>query len=466
MKHIQKYVLPKHKEKYESKPLNIIKHSNQFYDGMSTHNTDYMQKPTNNTYYPKQHPKNLDYSSPSIISYFPSPKPLTPLGSLPPSAAAFSPPQFESPMNSKSIEICVVGNRNSGKSSIINSLSGKTISAVSGIGGTTSEGIIGVFMEENTQVCLFDTPGSHLSQGPSSTHLITRGWDLISNSDKVMFVVDASTRLNRELRMGIRRLMELNYSPEEDEMRHRIKTSRNLADLPSFQEVEDIQNKEIEGISGTVSKLLVFNKMDQISNQRKVRELRGELEDLGDFDKVFFVSCSTGYGLVELKKYLLESAYRRPYEYSPAHKSMQSEVEKAEEILSQTIYSLYFKELPHRSTVECKSWVPLSNGTLLLEFKIGVSNNIQRGIILGPKGRFIRKLGEIASAQMASDFQRPVKLTFEVTTRNKYRNTHQPPRSSVVTDPKVRQDEIQQKVKERASKLGGSEFIHKGLLDT
>ncbi len=47
-------------------------------------------------------------------------------------------------------------------------------------------------------------------------------------------------------------------------------------------------------------KILVLNKMDLCTNKKKLRWLITEIEDLGKFDKIFHVSCETGYGIEEL----------------------------------------------------------------------------------------------------------------------------------------------------------------------
>lgn len=47
-------------------------------------------------------------------------------------------------------------------------------------------------------------------------------------------------------------------------------------------------------------KALVLNKIDLVENRRKFHSLIGEIEKYGKFDKIFYVSASTGYGITEL----------------------------------------------------------------------------------------------------------------------------------------------------------------------
>lgn len=59
-------------------------------------------------------------------------------------------------------------------------------------------------------------------------------------------------------------------------------------------------------LAGQMPVTLVMNKVDLVTNKRKMRELQSELEDLCRFEQVFHVSCETGYGFENLRDYLLE----------------------------------------------------------------------------------------------------------------------------------------------------------------
>ncbi len=47
-------------------------------------------------------------------------------------------------------------------------------------------------------------------------------------------------------------------------------------------------------------KALVLNKIDLVDNRRKFHSLIAEIEKHGKFDKIFYVSAATGYGIQEL----------------------------------------------------------------------------------------------------------------------------------------------------------------------
>jgi GTPase Era involved in 16S rRNA processing len=70
-----------------------------------------------------------------------------------------------------------------------------------------------------------------------------------------------------------------------------------------------------------------------VSNKQKFRELQNELEDLGEFEKIFHVSASTGFGMQQLRDYLLSRAKPRSWVFHPEMTSNQSEVDKIEEAM-------------------------------------------------------------------------------------------------------------------------------------
>jgi GTPase Era involved in 16S rRNA processing len=61
----------------------------------------------------------------------------------------------------------------------------------------------------------------------------------------------------------------------------------------------------------------VLNKVDLVTNKIKFRELQNELEDLGEFEKIFHVSATSGFGMQPLKDYMLSRAKPRAWVYHP-----------------------------------------------------------------------------------------------------------------------------------------------------
>jgi len=118
----------------------------------------------------------------------------------------------ESPLGARALSGCIIGAANAGKSSLINALVNKTISAVSNKASTTDETAMAAFtdLETNTQVTFLDTPGVvKASNSMKSSLLVSKAWSAIEEVDQVIFVVDAAKRLSFEVREALVRLNKI-----------------------------------------------------------------------------------------------------------------------------------------------------------------------------------------------------------------------------------------------------------------
>jgi len=162
------------------------------YEGVNLLNTDVNKRtdvdPENMSLIkPIQHPRNLDADDTGIISYKVPPKNLTPYYHVPDQALLENDdvlPKEMSPTGSRLLEACILGAPNAGKSSLMNYLIGKNVSAVSNKYNTTDEATKGIVtdFESNTQLIFLDTPGvTKVSNSLRSNLLVSRAWDVIDN---------------------------------------------------------------------------------------------------------------------------------------------------------------------------------------------------------------------------------------------------------------------------------------------
>ena len=83
---------------------------------------------------------------------------------------------------------------------------------------------------------------------------------------------------------------------------------------------------------------------------------------------MFHISCETGFGLEDLREYLFDNAVERPWMYDPTMVSDKSPVQRAEELMKQAVFEMYFKELPHTIGIQVVGWVPKLSGELRIDF--------------------------------------------------------------------------------------------------
>jgi predicted GTPase len=129
---------------------------NKMVEGMNEHNTNYLEigkaKESDLELKPIQHPLSLNEPDTSIVSYKVPPKNLSPYYHIPDAALApITIKNFDSPIGAKHLEVCILGAPNAGKSSILNFMTGRSISAVSNKYNTTDEPILGVYTDYDTK---------------------------------------------------------------------------------------------------------------------------------------------------------------------------------------------------------------------------------------------------------------------------------------------------------------------------
>jgi GTP-binding protein Era len=401
--------------------------NNKVYDGMDFRNTDELSRKQRVMFYPKQHPKMLNNADTNIISYKPQAFPLTEFEKVPAAVVQYNDPEFESPKDSRQIDIGILGPPNAGKSSLMNKLISANVSAVSSKYGTTFEKIEGVYtdIQERVQIVFNDTPGAtKVSNSIRSKRIITRAWSLIPDCDKILFVIDSVKHLDIVTREAIKRLLSQKFSPSMLKVINKIKSS-NEEDITIDQLIKIQEEVEKSGVdkldyeSKNLSTVLIMNKVDLVTNKRKLKSLQEELEDIGSFDKVFHISCETGYGLDSLLNFLKSEAPRRPWRFHPEIKSTQSDQEKCEEIFRGLIFNRFYKEVPYDTMVTMTSWVPFNNGELKIKFQVEVRYEHQIPMFLGEKGKTFKELREELDKELTKFYQMPVKTVINIVTRRR-----------------------------------------------
>ena len=92
----------------------------------------------------------------------------------------------------KAAFVAVVGRPSVGKSTLINKLCGEKVAIVSASPQTTRNAIRGIVNREQGQLVFVDTPGRHKSEKKINKKLTEISGRAVSESDIVLYVLDAS----------------------------------------------------------------------------------------------------------------------------------------------------------------------------------------------------------------------------------------------------------------------------------
>lgn len=258
-------------------------------------------------------------------------------------------------MKFKSISIPVIGLPNAGKSTLINSLTGKKISIITHKPHTTRSMIIGVMKEENKEVIFIDTPGMKREKSKLSKKIYSSMQKYLKEIEECLLILDAS--------------------------KHSI---------PS--EFEEIIPKSI----------LILNKIDLV-RKPKLLLLIDEISKLNPLS-VFLISATEHDGIKDLKNYLF--SITKECEELESTYINQNVGEYACECVREKILSLADQEIPYQILIE-PVLIDTESPRWHIELKIVVPKDGYKGILIGKKGEMLKNIGESARLELVSYFKRP-----------------------------------------------------------
>jgi GTP-binding protein Era len=268
--------------------------------------------------------------------------------------------------------VAVVGAPNAGKSTLVNALVGQKVAIVSPKAQTTRTKLLGVAIQDDTQILLVDTPGIFEPQRRLDRAMVAAAWTGTEGADLIALVVDGKGGIGSK----VERIAEA------------------LKDRPE-------------------PKILILNKVD-IADKPKLLLHAEKLNALMPFADTWFVSAQTGDGLPELKAALAKAMPAGPWHYPEDQVSDATERALASEVTREQLYLQLHAELPYASTVETEKYSEREDGSVEIHQQILVERPTQRAIILGKGGQRIKEIGARARTELASILGSPVHLYLHV----------------------------------------------------
>lgn len=408
-------------------------------------------------------PKSVNHNSTNVskdVKYF-GPRYRGPV----PVEATLAPKMPESqPKNPRTLRVAVIGAPNAGKSSLINAIVHRAVSAVSPKVNTTQECVRAVLTTEDTQVVFMDTPGILPTHDKHfSRQLVAEAWKTYENADLVLFVVDCCKRPDPNLIRLARwvaplpsfteefankaraasKSLQINQSLNTENLRkdkhelkelfpfgalsgkaHQALKRLHIAKLEQIYKEGKKNTSETSGydISGDVSipkrvtsppVALVLTKIDRVEKPKGkfwVRAREDELKAQGKFLRCFRVNSRHRSGdfdtlLTFLKSRAIEG---RPWDFAADSISGQSKVQQVEHIIRSLLLSWFNKDLPYKVQQNLIGWNTKLDGSIELEVDLLVGNETEVKIICGVRARTVRHLRENASKLLSKLWGVPV----------------------------------------------------------
>lgn len=284
-------------------------------------------------------------------------------------------------MISKTSMITICGRPNVGKSTLTNALVGEKIAIVSNKPQTTRNRISAVVNRGDTQFVIIDTPGFHKPRTRLGDYMVNVVKESVADVDAVMLLVEPIANIGRQ----------------EEELIARIKETG-------------------------VSAILVINKIDTVE-KTELLEVMALYSAAHDFDAIIPMSAKNGEGIDELLAELEKYAQEGPQLFPDDMICDQPEKQICAELVREKLLLCLDKEIPHGTAVEVTRFSERENGIIDLDVTIYCEKASHKGIIIGKQGAMLKKIGELARADIEAFMGTKVFLQTWVKVKENWRDS-------------------------------------------
>lgn len=284
-------------------------------------------------------------------------------------------------MISKTAMITICGRPNVGKSTLTNALVGEKIAIVSNKPQTTRNRISAVVNRGDTQFVIIDTPGFHKPRTRLGDYMVNVVKESVADVDAVMLLVEPIANIGRQ----------------EEELIARIKETG-------------------------VPAILVINKIDTVE-KTELLEVMALYSAAHDFDAIIPMSAKNGEGIDELLAELEKYAQAGPQLFPDNMICDQPEKQICAELVREKLLLCLDKEIPHGTAVEVTRFSERENGIIDLDVTIYCEKASHKGIIIGKQGAMLKKIGELARADIEAFMGTKVFLQTWVKVKENWRDS-------------------------------------------
>jgi GTP-binding protein Era len=283
--------------------------------------------------------------------------------------------------------VAVLGAPNAGKSTLVNTLVGAKVAAVTQKVQTTRALVRGIAMRDKVQLILIDTPGVFAPKRRLDRAMVAAAWSALEGADAIVHVVDAPA-----------------HGPDASKTGAEARSVEDTAAITAALKQRD------------TPAILALNKTDAIARPALL-EITRDLVEQGLYTDVFMISAKKGEGVDDLARTLVERAPEGPWLF-PEDQTMDAPARVlASEITREKAFLRLHEELPYELTVETESWEERKDGSAKIDQIIYVARESQRKIAIGAKGQTIKNIGELARKEMEEAFDRRIHLFVHVKVR-------------------------------------------------
>jgi GTPase len=275
-----------------------------------------------------------------------------------------------------------MGRPNVGKSTMINSLMGQKIAAVSPRPQTTRRRQLGILTLQNTQIIFVDTPGIHQPRHKLGESMNKQAREALEESDLILFMVDASEKITPEDRL----LIDLLSTVDQD-----------------------------------IPVILAFNKVDAVPQDVLEQNERNFLELLPEV-KAIRISATRGDNLDRLIDEIRGRLPESEALYPEGQVTDLYEREISSDLIREAALINLRDEIPHGITVRIDEYTERNEHGAYIAATIFVERDSHKPIVIGQSGTMLKKIGTSARQEIERMSGRKVFLQLKVKVRKNWRN--------------------------------------------
>ena len=281
-------------------------------------------------------------------------------------------------MEHKAGYVNIIGNPNVGKSTLMNALVGERLSIITSKAQTTRHRILGIVNDEQHQIVFSDTPGVINPSYKLQENMMDFVHGAFQDADILLYIIDTG--------------------------------EKDLKDEKLFERLKNT-NLPI---------LLLLNKIDRL-DQDFVKEQILFWKELLPNAEIHPISALNKFNLDLVMARIIALLPVSPPYFEKDALTDKSERFFVSETIREKILKYYKKEIPYSVEIEVEEFFD-EEDIIKIRAIIFVARESQKGIIIGHKGRALKKVGTLARRDMEAFFQKKIFLDLYVKVNKDWRD--------------------------------------------
>lgn len=276
--------------------------------------------------------------------------------------------------------VAIIGKPNVGKSTLLNSFLGQKLSIVTHKAQTTRNRITGILTEKDYQIIFLDTPGIFEPSYKLQQNMVRSALRAASEADVLLLMAEA-------------------YA-QPDEFEKEI-----------FRKIKNLGKKSV----------LALNKIDRVRKDTILPLIATYHEQFG-IEEIIPISALRSEGVPELLKIIINALPAGGMYYPEDQISDLPERFFIAEMIREKVFLETQQEIPYSATVQTDEVKERKGGRLYIRATIYVERETQKGIVIGDKGRRLKKIGQSARIEIEKWMDAPVYLDLWVKVKRDWRD--------------------------------------------